>query len=154
MLCRSAAQVLGTHALCSTWFLMPNSAISKRNSVHKLHLIKNWLVDSSDRDHSESPRKFMMGHKNNGSEEWKSTGSLLQHACTTSKTSAYCCHSALSGAVTAAPVTSLSCMVTVHTYTELLRFLTSRISDHHDALLYGKMAAVSVRCMCTGSYPT
>jgi len=28
----------------------------------------------------------------------------------------------------------------------------SKISSHHDHLHYGKMAAVSVRHMCTGSY--
>jgi len=49
--------------------------------------------------------------------------------------------------------TSLSLMVTVHTLPWTVdKTLDVKFSSHLERLHYGKMAAVSVRRMCTGSY--
>ena len=54
-----------------------------------------YLVDNSDRECSESPRKSMVGDRNDGSRKWKSPGS-----CSTSTNSAvYCRYSVISQAL-------------------------------------------------------
>jgi len=53
----------------------------------------NLLTDSSDRGHSESPGKSMTGHRNNGSHRGQTSMYYFND-------SAYCRHSAISGATT------------------------------------------------------
>ena len=71
---------------------------------------------------------------------------ILLSACST----AYYRHSAISGTTAD---TSLSLTITEHTLPEpWRRRLTSKISSYHGCLHYGKMAAVSIMRMHTGSY--
>jgi len=114
-------------------------------SVCKLHFIKTYLIDNSNRDRSESPGKFLVGHRNDGSWEWKSLGSTIplsvhinsrKHLIVTTRlspalrrglcfTHSNCTHP------------TLNCREGV--------WCQKIISSHHEHLHYGKMAAISVR---------
>jgi len=64
--------------------------------------------------------------------------------------SAYYHNSAIPGTTTG---TSLSLTVTVHNLHSTVEETNDvNISSRYECLCYGNMAAVSARCMCTGSY--